>query len=338
MTLQQGVDIDQNDSINEQIAKSLARETSTEEEAALARWRQQASANEKHYQDLKKAFDAGDRYYQSQSKAELAIDLDKEWAHLQSQLTVTKEAPVRTLWSSQALRIAAGIILVAISGFVVYWMNREQSTVIIASAETRSLTLPDGSTVVLNRNSTLSYTGDFSKGVRSVALTGEAFFEIVRNEQRPFQIQAHATTVEVLGTSFSVRAYQEEPEVAVTVQTGLVKFSSTESEVKLQAGERGVFTPATQKIAKAPNEDLNFLSWKTRKIIFESTSLQAAVETLNRAYGSQIAISATVPATCAVTASFDQQSLEAVLAVLKSTLNLTYRIQGNKIEIIGADC
>ncbi|MBY0434844.1 MAG: FecR domain-containing protein [Cyclobacteriaceae bacterium] len=332
------MDIDQNDSINEQIAKSLARETSAEEEAALMSWRQQASANEKHYQDLEKAFDAGDRYYQSQSKAELAIDLDKEWAHLQSRLMEAEEAPVRTLWSGQTLRIAAGILLVAISSFVVYWMNRDQSTVIVASAETRSLTLPDGSTVVLNRNSSLSYTGDFSEGVRSVTLTGEAFFEIVRNEQRPFQIQAQATTVEVLGTSFSVRAYQGEPEVAVTVQTGLVKFSSTESEVKLQAGERGVFTPATRKIAKAPNEDANFLSWKTHKIIFESTSLQAVVETLNRAYGSQIMISATVPATCAVTASFDQQSLEAVLAVLKSTLNLTYRIQGNKIEIIGAGC
>jgi ferric-dicitrate binding protein FerR (iron transport regulator) len=173
-----------------------------------------------------------------------------------------------------------------------------------------------------------------------VILKGEAFFEVAHDANKAFVIQVNGANVEVLGTSFNVQGYESRTAIEVTVQTGVVKFSVPElqQEVKLVAGQQGVYSKGNQQLTSAPNADLNFLSWNTRKLVFMENDLRTVVETLNKTYQAEIVLATDIPGSCVVTVTFDQQTLEAVLHVLETTLNLTYRKTGNRIEIIRAGC
>ncbi len=333
----------QND-IEELITKSLAGETSQVEENRLAEWLKKDSANQKIYAQLKKVFEEGSKFYTSSPEVN-AINVEEEWSHFMNTLPELQKDKMRSLvpekHSFSWVRIAAALVLMAVSGFVVnYFLSRNSEVIFETAGNSLPVTLPDGSQIILNSNSKLSYSKSFGEGSREVALQGEAFFEVAHDTIRPFVISAGVTQVEVLGTSFNVSAYDDQKEIAVTVATGKVKFSvpKTKEEIKLTAGQRGQFNKTDFQLAGTINTDVNFLSWKTKKLIFIENDLQSVVQAINKAYGSTITISTDLPATCIVTVSFEGQTLEAVLNVLKSTLNLTYQEREGRIEIISAGC
>lgn len=146
--------------------------------------------------------------------------------------------------------------------------------------------------------------------------------------------------MEVLGTSFNVRSDNSTEIVEVVVASGAVKLSGPDKagQVQLRAGDVGVYSRSQNILTNRVNTDENFIARKTRKLTFKETNLRLVVETLEKAYNVQIVISTTVPDTCLVTVSFDQQDLNAVLNVLKTTLNTEYKTQNGKIEIIHAGC
>ncbi len=328
---------------DELIIRHLTGEASAEEEKHLREWMAQLPENEKYYVDLKKVFELSSIHL-TQTKQEIDIDVNQEWREFVSTIE-KKEAPVRTLVpENQArpwLRIAATIMLVAASGFVInYFVFRNADVKFQTADTTQSITLPDGSTVILNKHSELSYSSAFGETNRSVSLRGEAFFEIERDLQKPFIISVNKAEVKVLGTSFNVQGYDNRKEIEVTVQTGLVKFSVPEEnkEVKLEAGQKGIYSKAAKDLKSAVNPDINFLAWNTRKLVFTENDLRSVIATLNRTYQVNITLPTNIPASCVVTVTFDHQSLESVLNVLKTTLNLEYRITGDQIEIMSAGC
>ncbi len=335
----------QND-IDELITRSLAGETTAEEEQNLSAWRVLSDGNSKHYQNLKRAFLLGDSYYKKEKQPEPVVDVDQEWNHFLKQIDTGNKDNVRSFNSpakaySMWMRVAAALLLLVVSGFIVnYFISTNKTTVIETADATQEITLPDGSRVTLNKNSQLSYTPDFGKETRHVSLKGEAFFDVVRDPQKPFIISASEATVEVLGTSFNVQAYDAKKLLEVVVTTGTVKLSvpKAKQEVTLQAGDRGVYAHSEKQLIQITNTDINFLAWKTRKLIFMETDLSTVVETINQAYQTNITITAKVPATCVVTVTFDQQNLEAILNVLKTTLNLTYKTDNGTIIITDAGC
>jgi ferric-dicitrate binding protein FerR (iron transport regulator) len=221
-----------------------------------------------------------------------------------------------------------------------YFISKNQEVKFQTSENTIAVSLPDGSEITLNKNSSLTYAPTFGETTRKVTLVGEAFFEVKRNPQKPFIVSINQTEIEVLGTSFNVQGYEILNAVEVVVATGVVKFSAPErkQEVMLHAGEKGVYSMITQHMGSQVNDDINFLSWSTQKIIFEETDLHTVIKTLNKTYQSNIIVSTEISPSCVVTVSFDHQTLEAVLNVLKTTLNLTYKITGNRIEIVSAGC
>jgi len=339
------VNKDQNH-IDDLIARSLAGEASAEEEKQLAAWIAQQEENNQHYQKIKRTFDLSGVYFANKTSKEPNLDIDQEWNHFLSQANKNKMDNVRSLvpernpfqlWS----RIAAAVLLVVASGFIInYFISNNNDTQFQTADNTLEISLPDGSRIALNRNSELSYASDFGKTSRTVTLTGEAFFEVERDPQKPFIIQINEATIEVLGTSFNVQGYINRNELEVVVETGTVKFSVSEANknVLLKAGDRGVFKKQSKELVSTTNTDINFLSWKTRKIVFTESNLRSVVDALNKIYNANITIAAQVPETCVVTVTFDQQSLEAVLNVLKTTLNLTYIVKDGQIEITDAGC
>jgi transmembrane sensor len=351
--------------VEELISKYLAGETSATEEKQLLDWIALRPENEQVYLQFKKIFELSQKHLTTKSSQDPEINIDAEWAEFVSQLSskvikmpkvpALPRAPrgelvegVEEAEETQAnrsnkvwFRIAAVILLLVASGFLInYFISKSKDFEYQTADNTLTIFLPDSSHVILNQHSKLSYSSTFGETSRTITLEGEGFFEITHDASKPFVINANHSRVEVLGTSFDVRAYPGQKETEVIVQTGVVKFSVPEikDEVKLTAGHKGIFVSGTSQITDLANTDSNFLSWNTRRISFTENDLQSVIETLNKTYHADIVLSADVSPTCVVTVSFDHQTLDAVLNVLQTTLNLTYRKTGNKIEITHAGC
>lgn len=330
----------------ELIVRYLSGEASAEEEQKLLAWIAQHPSNKQQFLASKKIFELSDQHYAAHNVKLLYINVDQEWNHFISKIENRKETPERSIAEGSSMvgnwmRIAATIVLILVSGAAVYlFINKNSDVNYQTTSNTLTVSLPDGSQVILNRNSELLYSSSFGEKSRFVKLKGEGFFSVARDEQKPFVIEVNQTKVEVLGTSFNVQGYEDAKSVEVVVQTGVVKFSapSSKGEAIIMAGQKGIYSKANQQINSFVNEDPNFLSWNTRTIVFEDDNLREVIETLNKTYHANIVATTEIPASCVVTVSFDHQTLEAVLNVLKTTLNLAYRVKGNRIEITHAGC
>ncbi len=327
-----------NNDIDTLITRVLSGEATADEQQRLDDWIKDP-VNDARFQQAKRAFELTGKYL-AKGKSVPLINVDEEWKKFQDRVGASEDRTiplVKTPW----IRIAAALLIVLAGGFVIsYLLSRPAEITFATAMTTQRIELPDGSVVTLNRNSTFAYDEDFNNKERLVRLSGEAFFDVAPDSQKPFKISSGNATVEVVGTSFNVSAYNSDEQVTVTVETGVVRLSATSEEEKLELrpGEVGTYTKSSGGLAMTKNPDVNYRSWTTRHIEFNGTSLQEVVRTLNKTYGSEISIVSAVPADCVVTVTFDQQTLDAVLRVLETTLNLTYRINGNKIEITSAKC
>jgi transmembrane sensor len=332
--------------IDNLITRCLTGEATTDEQEQLSAWIALQVENRKYYQKIKQAFDLSGQYYANKGSKVPDLDIGQEWDHFLNQiekkettniLSITPKRNSYPMWA----RMAAAVLVVVASGFVInYFLSRNDSIHFETANNTLEVTLPDGSHVALNHNSQLSFVPEYGTKTRTVKLIGEGFFDVERNPQKPFIIEVNGAVVEVLGTSFNVQGYNTRTELEVVVETGTVKFSvpDIQKDVTLAAGDRGVYQKENKDLSSRVNKDINFLSWKTRKLVFEENDLRSVVETLNHVYQTNISIATQVSDTCVVTVTFDQQSLEAILNVLKTTLNLTYTIKDGQIEITHAGC
>ncbi len=330
---------DYNDSVNGLITKYLAGETSEAEQKELLSWLKLSDENKRHYAHLKKAFELTAGHLTLPSASRIDIDIDNEWDRFKQSIgekKKTRQLSVASVW----LRIAATLILLAVTGGVLYYFTAPETTIYQTAANRETVTLPDGSRVALNYHTLLSYDPDFGEHDRTVRLRGEAFFEVEPDRSKPFIILADRARVEVVGTSFNVNAYDSVQEIEVVVQTGIVSFESNvgDRKLKLAAGQKGTYSKTEEKLEISVNDDVNFSSWTTGHIVFVERDLLSVIETLKKTYNAEITVRADIPASCMVTVTFDHQTLESVLKVLESTLNLKYTIKGNKVEITEAGC
>lgn len=147
-----------------------------------------------------------------------------------------------------------------------------------------SLTLSDGTRVWLNAQSELKYPVCFSGEKREVFLKGEAYFEVARNEQQPFEVNTSRGNIRVLGTEFNVRDYKEEMRVVTTLINGSVNYTSdNKKSVSLHPNEQLEDTDGSPLIPEKVNTAL-FIGWKDGKYLFKNLCLEEIMQTLERWY------------------------------------------------------
>ncbi|MFW5656815.1 MAG: FecR family protein [Bacteroidota bacterium] len=326
----------------ELIIRTLSDEASLKEQEQLKAWRTENEANEKAYQEFIGVWQATGKV-----KPAVNLNMDAEWNRMEqaidqrSGLTsgpATKPSPG---WI-QIIRLAAGLALIlglSVAGYYIFrGLDGER---LITDDSIASIELPDGSTVTLNRESKLRYPAEFEIDRRKIILEGEAYFEVSADPERPFIIETKQSRVEVLGTSFTVKAYEETEDVEVVVASGMVSLSPKkmpEKRVVLKPGELGTLNPKNEDLEIVKNTDENFLSWKTRHLEFDNAPLGVITQKLEEVYGKDIIIENEALRACPVTVTFDDMSLEAVLNILQSTLDLRIETSGNTVRISGDGC
>lgn len=201
------------------------------------------------------------------------------------------------------------------------------------------LTLPDGSKVVTNDNTELSFSvASFSEGFRDVTLKGEAYFDIAHNPAKPFRVKTGTVVTKVLGTAFNVNANQNK--VVVIVTRGLVEVGAKDRVLaKVRPDERFTVDTHTYQFSTASVSASQEVAWKDTYLIFDNIDLKKAGELISEHYGVQIVFTKEDIEQCRITASFlHQENLDTVLTVLSKMIGASYQIKEKRIFIEGGSC
>jgi ferric-dicitrate binding protein FerR (iron transport regulator) len=243
------------------------------------------------------------------------------------------------------LRVAAIFILVAVSVPVIYYYLRNDQIAtqhLVAQNSTIESKLPDGSSVTLNAGSTLEYPQKFKGSKRTVALKGEAYFNVVHNEDKPFVIEANDIRVKDIGTSFYINTNSSDGQGEVILTSGKVAvyYKNTPDKVTiLEPGEKAVFSKTEQKIIKTKNDDVNYMAFKTKELIFANTPLGDVVKELNSVYHSNITLKNKKIANYTLSGNYTNLALDAILKIIQEALPVSInKSSGNVIEISGNGC
>jgi transmembrane sensor len=199
-------------------------------------------------------------------------------------------------------------------------------------AKTKVITLGDGTRVTLNANSDLRYPRDFNGAQRVVYLKGEAYFEVVHDAKKPFIIYSGTVRTQVLGTSFTVSAYNEQKPTKVTVLTGKVGVidQSNKAEAMLTRGLCATTDHIHQNFTISRIADPEeAIAWLDDKLMFENTTLADVVTALSNKYAVTIKISNKRIAAQRITAIFQNQTLPDILKGITRLTHSKYRIDNN---------
>lgn len=145
------------------------------------------------------------------------------------------------------------------------------------------LRLPDGSRVWLNADSRLAFPVAFGSRRRVVQLTGEAYFEVAKDAARPFEVEAGAARVTVLGTHFNVQAYPDEPAPVTTLLEGAVRLRQGTAQVLLRPGQQGRPRPDGTLAVRAVDAS-SAVAWKEGRFVFEDEPIEGIMRQIARWY------------------------------------------------------
>ncbi|MBC7890580.1 MAG: FecR domain-containing protein [Sphingobacteriaceae bacterium] len=281
--------------------------------------------------------------------------------------TETNSAPVRRLWGWTAAAASVALLL----GFG-WWGLQANLTPetgdpysrLVAQAEVSlvekvnsgegplTVTLPDGSSVILQKRSRLSYPRTFPAQKREVYLTGEAFFEVAKNPQQPFFVYANELTTKVLGTSFNVKAYPTDRDVVVRVRTGKVSvFAQSDPALTEKATSReltGIVLTPNQQVVFARDEVRLTKSLVTEpavlksapaaRFVFNAAPVSEVFAALERAYGIDVVFDDESLAACQLTADLSDEPLFEKLTIICQSIEARYEVLDAQVVVSGKGC
>jgi len=336
----------------ELLGKYLSGESNNEETIRIQRWIESSNKNKILFENIE-----SDWNKINLAKNMKKVDVDNAWENVKQRILQEEPEviPMRelkqenkaTTYLYRTLQIAASILIFIGISFGIYKFfsdsGFDDNTIIKSGSDnTSSLILPDGSKVYLNSNTIIKYPEQFGKDSRNIYLKGEAYFEVVGNEYKPFVVNTNNAVIKVLGTSFNINTKKENNKVEVFVESGNVQLSqksNNENRILIEQGYIGVLSRNT--LIKSKNNDINYLAWKTRYLIFRDTKLEIVAEKIESVYNTSIQFDNKEIADCPLTATFNNASLDSVLNVIEGTFNLEIEdiIKTNgKVIIIGNGC
>ncbi|SDT57444.1 FecR family protein [Mucilaginibacter mallensis] len=244
------------------------------------------------------------------------------------------------------LKAAAAVLLALSATLVIHHINSASSPLIayqvikVPNGIKEEITLPDSSVIYLNSGSSVSIPSDFGNKKREISFTGEAFFIIKHNPNKPFTLHAGKLLIADIGTSFDVKAYPEDRQISVAVETGSVAV-----EKKTAAGKSTVLTGSmtqnqqliynkandTHTLGKIPSA--NIASWHNNQLRFDNASFAEIASQLERWYNVSVKLSDPEVQGRRYTISFDDEPVDHVLDVLARLSGATYQINHQNIVI-----
>lgn len=274
-----------------------------------------------------------------------------------AKILLNTKSRTKKIYEQNWVKIAASIALTILFSWAYFPSDSFKSSPFSKLTETENnssqpltLKLNDGSTVTLMKGSKLQVSAEFSSQNRKVTLTGEALFEVKKDPLHPFLVYAGGIVTKVLGTSFNVRAYKNEPNTLVAVRTGRVTVyqepnskvrNQTHSEqILLAPNQQVIFEKIEKKLVKTLVEDPVILMPNTGNSNFdyEETPIPRVLEQFEKSYGVKIIFDAELLSNCNLTASFNNENLFEKMDIICETIQARYEIADGQIVIYSKGC
>ena len=306
----------------ELLHKYFKGDTSVEEEKQILDWVDEAEENRKALQKERMLFD---------------IALFTETKKQKRERVVSGARILKMLrWSA---RIAA-VVIVAVS-FGYLWKDFQYNkvaqiqTVSVPAGQRAQITLADGTIVWLNAQSTLSYAFDFGRNERNVELDGEAYFEVAKNKEIPFNVNTEANQVRVVGTHFNVCAYKGSHEFEATLVEGIVDIYANGIQQPLARLEKNeVFTSINGKYGKTILPSYDYLRWKEGLYCFDDAPFDVLLGKLEKYYKVKIVVQNPKVLNYRCTGKFkEQDGVEHVLKVIQKDHKFKYSMSAERDSI-----
>ncbi|MFY0650887.1 MAG: FecR domain-containing protein [Cyclobacteriaceae bacterium] len=281
------------------------------------------------HQELQKQWEVSGQLHLSHKP-----NVKQSWEAFESQMEKPAAKTIR-LWPT-ILRVAAVAIFTI--GLAFYFLNEgEEVLYATKSGETKEIVLPDGSKILLNASSQISLTSDFNHDTRELSLKGEAFFDVNRDEERPFIIYTGEATTKVLGTSFNIKALPESDNILLSVASGKVSFTSDDQQLILTKNMSASFNKNSEKM-KQILHDQNSTFWKTKKLVFDDERISDVIKSLETHFKVKIKLQTAAIGKCRFTGSFEDSKVENILDIISISLKLKYEKRNNSYILNGAGC
>ena len=318
------------DNIVALIVKSFSGVVTQNETIMINNWVLESPLNLSYYQELKNIWQVSHPVFLPKDIHVSAAEI-KIMKQIQNKQFINSKLFV--VWQ----RVAA-IIIIPITVLMGYLFYQQSShSTVIAFQEVTSpfgmsskIDLPDGSTVWLNSGSKLKYPVVFAKAERKVYLSGEAFFKVQSDKSHPFIVSTAKLNVKAVGTQFNVEAYLTDSVTAVTLMKGKVSVNMYDNKnEQLQPNERLVLN-SISKTYCITQTDAHWGMWKDGILAFRDESLEDVFKRIGRIYNVDIKVKDPVVARQIYRATFEGESFDEILRLLKISAPIRYK----KIEKI----
>jgi transmembrane sensor len=329
-----------------EIHRYLSGEATQEEAEQFERWLEQSEENRETFKRFQQIYSVEIEYkYQFNKEAALRKFrqvMDAGSASSAGKAKIYNHTHLHRRKRGTWLKVAAMIIAVTgISLYLVSDFSFDESetvnevvagvTISTEPGEQKSFRLSDGSRIRLNSASSMYIPSGFAKTGRSVELLGEAFFEVQQGHEYDFTVNTSTAQISVLGTSFSVRAWQDRDESIIAVQTGTVSLRSSDPQIIEQTVvTAGQYSQVRAGEAPGPALDANldqYFGWTNQMFVFDETPLMDVLRQLELHFNVRITVSDSSSIYDPVTARYRNESLSEILRFTSITHGVEFDVE-----------
>jgi ferric-dicitrate binding protein FerR (iron transport regulator) len=297
----------------------------------IREWLDESGENKKVYQDLLNIWQVTGTLPEN-----FFPDKPKAWKKVQQHIDSQKR---KYFIYRRLAQIAAAIIVVFLSVWTgsefSIWKQSVQFTEVFSPAGQKTrIILPDSSIVLLNGNSQIRYSCNFGESNRKVELKGEGYFDVRKDPSRQFVVSTSHLDIKVFGTSFNVKAYENDQAVEVGLKTGKIGLDRNNKEMaQLSPGQVASFDKTKEKL-DVGEIDMNLVSaWTRDELIFEEDPLSEIIKYMERRYGVSVQVASELLDNELLTFKVKTESLTEFLELIRLLKPIKYHINGKQVVI-----
>ena len=226
-------------------------------------------------------------------------------------------------WAKTVAAVAL-IVLMAVSAAIYFRSNQpnmiQYAEIGALRGQKASVTLPDGTKITLNSESTLKYSTNYNQSDRAVELVGEAYFEVAKNKKIPFVVKAGKLEIEAKGTAFNIKAYPTDNSISTTLTEGKIEVKTPVDVLNMIPNERMEYNNADQTFRKLTLTDAEgSIGWLNDELSFENATLAEVVANFSRIYNIDIQFASESIKEQRFTGKINNNSLLSVLRIISLT-------------------
>lgn len=320
----------------ELLHRLIAGSTTEEENRQLMEWFRQCASKEEFFMLFKTAWEESSdempRDIQERMYRQLNHNLDKE----KKQIKVVSMLPHFSWKIWQRVAVACIIIVLSLVNYNMNHRQKQLSTqnfmVLAEKGQRAFVTLPDSTKVWLNSDTKISYPADYGMKERNVTLVGEAYFEVAKNPNKRFIVEAKGMQVEALGTAFNINAYRDDNKIIASLFSGSVRVSYNDHVAILKPHESVKVDLLAKSFFQYKDGDMQDIAlWRENEITFNGESLEEITRIINRLYNTTIYIEdESLKKECYI-GTIRNNSLENFIDIINLTTPVVYEYKGDTV-------